>query len=162
MNMFSSVIGASFHRKINMVNVVFDHASKEGLLFEFDDERNAEEFYNSIKLSKSKFPIRLLKTKICKHNNEYNLDVGSTVHHYRRCPDCFRSIYIDDETEEEYELRMKLTQIRFIKHSIDEKESEIEINEKKLDKLKSELMLIEKELKKIDDSNTKIKNSHSH
>lgn len=152
MNIFSSVIGASFHRKINMVNVVFDHASKESLLFEFDNERNAEEFYNSIKLSKSKFPIRLLKTKICKHNNEHDLDVGSPIHHYRRCPDCFKSIYIDDETEEEYELRMKLTQIRFIKHSIDDKENEIETNKKELAKLKSELMLIEKELNKIDNN----------
>lgn len=79
---------------------------KSNILFEFDNEESAMKFYDSFDYSNEKLSIKKrLNLFFCKHPNEYYLDVGSKYLHYIHCPDCSRAIYVNDESEEDRNIR---------------------------------------------------------
>lgn len=93
---------------------------KFDLLFKFDSHKEAERYYRLFDYENRKMILQRIKIFFCRHKDNYELDIESKLYHYIHCPNCNRAIYINDESEEEREIRMKEARKLFHKSEIDE------------------------------------------
>lgn len=119
---------------------------EEYILFRFNSMSEAKEYYESIDFSSKKMFLQRMKIALCKHEEEYELDVESKIYHYLYCPKCCRAIYVDHETEEHRKEREKKFEESYIKHRIRELEENIKHRETELQIMESELEEKKKEL----------------
>lgn len=111
---------------------------KFALLFEFNSKEDANNYYKTFDYKNQKMYLRRIKVFFCRHKDEYDLDVGSKLHHYNYCPQCSRAIYINDESEEEREIRIREILKSARRREINDLEKLIDYQKNKLTGLKEE------------------------
>lgn len=86
--------------------ILYLYKQKFELVYKFDNEKEAETFFNTFKYDTKSFSIfKYLQIKFCNHEKEYDLEVGPKSS-YKVCNKCNRAVYEDRETEEEREKRI--------------------------------------------------------
>lgn len=109
------------------------------MLFEFENKEEASKYYGMFDYEKQKLPIKhRIKILFCKHDNEHKLDMGSRLFHYVHCPNCKRAIYVNDESEEDREIRIKEMWKNVRRNEIKDLEKSITSYKDKLLNLKEE------------------------
>ncbi|MGD6876890.1 hypothetical protein [Bacillus infantis] len=112
------------------------------LMFSFASEEEADKYYRSLDYENEKFLKPRIKAFFCKHEKEYDLDLGSKLYHYKCCTNCNRAIYVNDETPEAREKRMNTFRATIKEQEIAELENEITYKQEKLQKLKREFTML--------------------
>lgn len=122
-------------RNDNIVMLSPAHRKFE-FVYIFESDVSAKEFYIDFDFDTNRMTLERLKEFFCKHENEYELDVGSEYYHYDYCPKCDRGVYMSDETPEENDVRInemwrlartneRIAEIQETKDSIERKISEL-------------------------------------
>lgn len=108
------------------------------ILFKFDDRESAEQFYKSFEIETKKLYKQRLKILFCMHERECYLDVGSTKYHYMYCPDCKIAVHVNDESEEDRNIRLSETMKNFDRYRIEKMKKDIAQRNDELTELKKE------------------------
>ena len=119
----------------NYVRISFDF-HRHSIMYIFDTKEEALNFYKEFDFSGEKLSLfKYLKYKFCKHKNTYVIKGSSDRYHYKYCPDCNRSEYVDTETFEQRVERLDRINKRFKQDKINELRNEIESKQRKIGKL---------------------------
>lgn len=120
--------------------ICIDRANRKySIIFIFDNKEEARDYYEDFSYENEKLISTRIKIFFCKHKKQYDLNVDSNTHHYNYCPDCNRALFVNDETEEQREERLKILTNLMRQEDIKEMERDIRSTEYSLNKKKEQL-----------------------